>query len=83
MHDFQRIEFSYPAAEAEHQVVAWCLRQLDLKLSGTDAKLIISDMKFGRAGLEVSWDLTGDYSRELEAELEREFEWICRRVVAS
>jgi hypothetical protein len=79
MHDFERIHFAYFAQEAELPIVVWCLKRMDLKLAETDAKLMISDMKFGRGGLEISWDLTGAYSEELESELEQEFEWICRK----
>lgn len=76
---FTHIRFSYFPAEAEIPAVAWYLRNLDRKLSDNQASLLISDMKFGRAGLEISWCLTGDYTEALELELERDFEWICRR----
>ena len=39
----------------------------------------LPDMKFGRDGLEISWDLTGTYTEDFESDLEQEFEWICRR----
>lgn len=83
MTDFERIHFAYFPLEAELPVVAWCLKMLDLKLVETDAKLMISDIKFGRGGLEISWDLTGDYSEGLESEIEQEMEWICRRVATA
>ena len=39
----------------------------------------LPDMKFGRDGLEISWDLTGTYTEDFKSDLEQEFEWICRR----
>lgn len=77
MTDFKRIRFAYFPAEAELPVVKWFLNQLDEKLAATSASLLISDMKWGRAGLEINWDLTGTYSEALESELEQEFDWIC------
>ena len=82
-HDFRRIRFAYFPAEAAMPVVLWYLQKLDLKLAETDACLVISDMKFGRSGLEISWDVTGACSDKLESMLEREMEWICRKATKS
>lgn len=78
-HDFKHIRFAYSPAEAAMPVVQWYLQMLDLRLADTDACLVISDMKFGRCGLEIRWDVTGACSDELESVLEQEIEWICRK----
>lgn len=80
MYDLKRIRFAYFPAEAEIPVIAWYLKQLDLRLTEAGACLSINDIKFGRAGLEISWDLTGIDSEELESVLEAEIDWVCRRV---
>jgi hypothetical protein len=82
MDDFERIRFLYFPSEAELAIVRWFLRKLDHKLSETDAGLLISDMKFGRGGLEISYCLTDTYTEELESVVEEEMDWICRRVTA-
>jgi len=82
-HDFKRIRFAYLPSEAAMPVVQWYLQKLDLKLADTDAYLVISDMKFGRSGLEIGWDVTGACSEELEDMLEQEIEWICRKATKS
>jgi hypothetical protein len=78
-HDFKRLSFAYLPAEAAMPVVRWYLHKLDLKLAETDARLVISDMKFGRSGLEINYDLIGFYSESLETEVDQEMEWVCRR----
>lgn len=82
-HNFKRIRFAYLPSEAAMPVVQWYLQKLDLKLADTDACLVISDMKFGRSGLEISWDMTGVFSDDLESVLEQEIEWICRKATKS
>lgn len=79
MPNLKCIHFAYFPKEAEIPVVIWCLKRLDKRLAETGAMLVVSDMKFGRGGMEVSWDLTGAYSDELESALEQEIEWMCRR----
>lgn len=79
MTDYEQIHFAYYPSEADIRVVAWYLRQLDRKLSKREAKLQINDMKFGRAGLEISWDLLGDQPEELENEIESDISWVCRK----
>ena len=79
MDEFECISFAYFPPEAEIPVVSWCLKRLDLKLAETGASLLISDMKFVRGGLDISWDLTGTYSSDLEWELEQQFDWIYRK----
>lgn len=83
MVDFKCIRFAYFPLEAEIPLVSWYLKNLDRRLVGTGVKLMVSDMKFGRGGLEISWDLSGDYSEGLESEIEQEMEWICRRVATA
>tara|TARA_R110001583_G_scaffold191554_2_gene357052 strand:+ start:2686 stop:2940 length:255 start_codon:yes stop_codon:yes gene_type:complete len=76
---FHRITFAYFPAEAEIPVVAWFLQSLGSKLEEHQVFLTISDMKFGRAGLDISWYLTGAVTEEFESELEGQFEWVCRK----
>ena len=82
MDDFERVRFVYFPSEAELPIVQWFLSKLDHKLTETGASLLISDMKFGRAGLEISYSLTDSYTQELESVVEEEMDWICRRVTA-
>ena len=79
MPDFHRITFAYTPAEAKIPIVSWFLKNLDRRLEEKRANLLINDMKFGRAGLEVSWQLSGNVSEAFELELEDQFEWICRK----
>ena len=79
MRHFHRITFAYFPAEANIPIVAWFLKSLGRKLEENQAYLAISDMKFGRAGLEISWHLTGNVTEALESELEEQFQWICQK----
>lgn len=79
MRHLHRITFAYFPAEANIPVVAWFLENLDRRLEEHQAYLTISDMKFGRAGLDISWDLTGSVTEAFESELEDQFEWVCRK----
>ena len=79
MHDFKRIRFAYFPPRAEIHVVSWCLKGLDLKLAEAVAIMMISDVKLGWAGLEISGSLTGAYPEELGSKLEQKCEWICRK----
>ena len=79
MSHFQRITFAYFPMEARIPIVAWFLENLDLKLEKHQLDLWIGDMKFGRAGLEISWYLTGNVTEAFECELEDQFEWVCRK----
>lgn len=83
MPDFHRITFAYTAAEAKIPIVSWFLKNLDRRLEENRANLLINDMKFGRAGLEVSWQLIGNVSEAFESELEEQFDWICRKASKS
>ncbi len=76
---FHRITFSYFPAEAEIPIVAWFLDKLDKRLKLHAAYLTITDMKFGRSGLDISWYLSGNMNEDLEAEIEEQLEWICRK----
>ena len=79
MNHFHRITFAYFPTEARIPIVAWFLENLDRKLEEHHAELSINDMKFGRAGLDISWHLTCNATEALESELEEQFEWICRK----
>jgi len=79
MSHFRRITFAYIPTEAGIGIVAWFLEMLDLKLEEHQAFLTINDMKFGRAGLDISWHLSGNVTEAFESELEEQFEWICRK----
>jgi hypothetical protein len=79
MPNLHRITFAYPPAEAKIPIVSWFLKNLDLRLEENRANLLINDMKFGRAGLDVSWQLIGNVSEAFESELEEQFDWICRK----
>ena len=79
MRNFKRIKFDYPPAEAETPIIDWFLVSLDRRLEQHHALLTISDMKFSRGSLSVSWNLTGNFSPSFEEQLEEEFEWVCRR----
>jgi len=74
-----RITFDYSPAEAEIPIVTWFLESLDHKLEPHQANLTISDMNFGRGGLDISWYLTGSFTEDFESELEEQFEWVCRK----
>jgi hypothetical protein len=79
MSHFRRITFAYLPTEAGIDIVVWFLEMLDLKLEEHQAFLTINDMKFGRAGLDISWHLSGNVTEAFESELEEQFEWICRK----
>lgn len=79
MSHFKRITFAYFPTEAKIPIVAWFLHKLERKLEAHGTDLWISDMKFGRAGLDISWQLTGDFTEAFESELEEQFEWVCRK----
>lgn len=80
MLNLQRITFSYVPAEAEIPIVAWFLDKLDKRLKLHEAYLTITDMKFGRSGLDISWYLSGNINEDLEEEIEEQLEWVCRKV---
>lgn len=83
MNHFQRITFAYLPTEARIPIVDWFLANLDRRLEEHRVDLWISDMKFGRAGLDISWHLTGNVTEAFECELEDQFEWVCRKASKS